>query len=528
MQKIKDQVRLYLGQESVDLARYGDAYKSDLARPWKVCDWNSVFVAIEQVSVVFGGDFHPFAQAQRTHLRILRKLVADKNLVLALECLFSEDQGFVDQFMADRLDEETFLKKVQWGERWGFPWAHYKPLFDFAKKNGVRLLALNQPVDERTGLNLHARDDFATETLVQALKESPDSLFYVLYGDLHVASSHLPKHFKDKVQSMAPLVESVTLFLNSENIYFQLAEQNEESKVDVVQFNSREFCILSSPPWVKWQSYLMYLEENFDVDLEFEGADEDDLWEFQIDHTDHVSDLVKMISAAIEIEVDPNAIEVYSLRDPQALVVTKKVLNAKEYELAHSLVQNDRSFFIPQRGFFYLSKATVNHAATLAGQYIHGVMCQRTRMLWNFPNDFVCFIWVEAMAFMLSKFVNPKRKAQTMADLKKHLEAFDKEDRGREPLLLALDQKMLELLSVYAGRQKEQAFRPRDKSSYALAAKFIGEILGDRYFLLYEKQILDIDSIRALLRQDLSSSDFLNFYYDQLKKLDQLEIEGRQ
>ena len=480
-------------------------------------------------SVVFGGDFHPFAQAQRAHLRILRKIIHDRPVVLALECLFFEDQHWVDQFLIDAISEEAFLEKVQWDNRWGFPWSHYKPLFDFAKKHSISLLAINQPVDERTGITLQARDDFAARILAEQVREKPETLFYVIYGDLHVAQSHLPKHFRGHMRG-GPPAEIVTLYLNSENIFFQLAEQQRESQVEVVQFNDREFCVLSSPPWVKWHSYLMYLEENFDVDLEFENDDEDeeDWWEFQIDHTDHVSDFVKMISSALGVEVDHNAVEVYSLQDPQALVVTKKVLQKEEYEMAHALIQHDRSFLIPQESFFYLSKATVNHAATLAGQYIHGVLCLRDKMFWNYPEDFISSIWIEAMSFLLSKFVNPKRKAQTMSDLKKQLEAFDREDRGREPLLLALDQKMLELLSVYAGQQKEQAYRPRDKSSYALAAKFIGEILGDRYFMLYEKQILDIDSIRALLREDLGSENFLIFYYDQLKRLDQLEVEGRQ
>ncbi len=526
LHKIKDQVRLYLGDEGIDISQYADAYKQDLARAWHSSDWSAVFVALQQVQVVFGGDFHPFAQAQRTHLRILRKIAPDRPIILALECLFYEDQIFVDQFQQGTIDEKTFLKKVQWGDRWGFPWAHYKPLFDFAKTRGISLLAINQPVDERTGVTLQARDEFAAKILADHAKNNPETLYYVVYGDLHVASSHLPRHFR-RFAKARPASESATLFLNSESIYFQLAEKNQENQVEVVQFNEREFCILSSPPWVKWHSYLMYLEENFDVDLEWEDEDHDS-WEFQIDHTDHVSDMVKMISTAIGVQTDANAVEVYSLRDPQALVVIKKILKNEEFGLAHSLIQSDRSFLIPQRGFFYLSKATVNHAATLAGQYIHSVLCGREKVMWNFPEDFVRFIWIEAMAFMLSKFVNPKRKAQSMADLKKQLEAFNQEDRGREPLLLALDQKMLELLSVYAGQLKDQAFRPSDKSSYALAAKFIGEILGDRYFVLYEKQILDIDSIRALLREDLKSPDFTNFYYDQLKKLDQLEIEGRQ
>lgn len=533
LQKIKDQVRLYLGPETSDITLYASAYKKDLTRPWQASDWPELFVALEQVQVVFGGDFHPFAQAQRAHLRILRKLVVDRPLLLALECLYEEDQDLVEAFMQGRLSEDQFLQKTQWNQRWGFPWAHYKPIFDFAKKHNVKLLALNQPVDERTGTTLHARDDLAAKLIAQHIEPQSHQLIYVIYGDLHVASAHLPRALKKHLPPQSQ-VESATLYLNSETLYFQLAEQKREHQVEVLRFDQRHFCLLTSPPWVKWHSYLMYLEENFDVDLEFDDEDDEDdfwdedEWEFQIDHTDHVSDLVKMISSAIAVQVDSNAIEVYSMQDPQARVVIKKILSDQDYQLAHSLIQNDRCFFIPKFGFFYLSKATVNHAATLAGQYIHGLLCGRQKLMWQFPEDFVRFIWIEAMGFMLSKFVNPKRKAQTMADLKKQLEAFDKKDRGREPLLLALDQKMLELLSVYKGELKEQAYTPREKSSYALAAKFIGEILGERYFILYEKQILGIDSIRELLKQNLEGREFIQFYYQQLKRLDRLELEGSQ
>ncbi len=530
MHKIKDQVRLYLGDESSDLTLYAQAYKQDLDRSWEPSHWQEVFVALQQVQVVYGGDFHPFAQAQRAHLRMIRKLVHERPLTLALECVFAVDQLLVDQFVASQISEASFLEKVGWNSKWGFPWAHYKPLFDFARKHQVPILALNIAVDERSSSTLLKRDAEAAERLVHYMHQDSERLFYVVYGDLHIANSHLPERVRERFGGPRP-VESASLYLNSENIYFQLAEAEEESKVEVVKFTDREFCLLSSPPWVKWQSYLMYLEENFDVELEFDDDDEFDEddwdeWDFQVDHTDNVSGLVKMIAIALDIEVDSNAVEVYSLGDPQALVVTEKVLSPSDKKLAYELIQSDRSFYIPNAGFFYLSKATVNHAATLAGQYVHGVLCGRNSLDWDFPKDFIKFIWIEAMAFMLSKFVNPKRKAQTMADLKKQLEAFDKADRGREPLLLALDQKMIELLSVYANRERQKVFEPRERSSYVLAAKFIGEILGDRYFVLYEKQILGIDSIRQLLDQSLNDKDFESFYFKQLKALDEWELKG--
>lgn len=521
LQKIKDQVRLYLGDEGKDVSLYAKAYKTDIARSWTQAKLSDIDVSLHQVQVAFGGDFHPFAQAQRAHLRIIRNITGDRPIVLGLECFFAQDQEVVDQFLGNKLSEENFLKKINWDVKWGFPWEHYKPLVDFAKKNNIKILALNVEVSARSGESLHFRDQFAAKKIAGTILSEKESLVYVLYGDLHIAEKHLPEAVRNSLPKEISL-EMASIYLNSEQIYFQLAEESKEGETEVVRFKDNQFCVLSSPPWVKWQSYLMYLEENFDVDLD---GDEDE-WEFQVDHTDHVSNLVKMICAGLEVKLRTDAIEVYSLNDPQAIKVTERVLKAREHELAVTLVKNDKSFYIPSEGFFYLSKSTVNHAATLAGQFIHSQLSNRKRMLWNFPEDFLRLIWIEAMSFLLSKLVNPKRKAQTMGDLKKQLQAFDHQDKGREPLLLALDQKMSELLSVYAERQRQKVFKPNEKSSYAHAARFIGEMLGERYFLLYQKRIIDKDGLRGLLEQDLEDKSFDAFYFQQLKSLDKLEAEG--
>ncbi|MCJ8275950.1 MAG: ChaN family lipoprotein, partial [Bdellovibrionales bacterium] len=462
LEKIKGQVQLYLGEESPDVTLYAQSYKNDIYRLWSKSSKSQVHQAVKQANVVYGGDFHPFAQAQRTHLRILRELLGEREIVLGLECFFSDKQVFIDAYLKNEISEDEFLDKVEWDELWGFPWTHYRPLIEFARKNNIKILALNKTTAIRTGESLHLRDDWAAEIVSQSLQSHPSHLHYVIFGDLHMAENHLPQSVNKKAQKE---VQAVTLYLNSEKIYFELMEQGLESEVEFVQYNESQFCILSSPPWVKWQSYLMYLEENFDIDLE----DEEE-WELRVDHTDHVSSLVDMICAGLHMTLKTDDIEVYSLKDPQLLKMAKKILSDHEYEMAHSLVQQDMGFYVPQKGFFYLSKATVNHAATLASQYIHGKMSKRNRLLWDLPEDFLSLIWIEAMGFLLSKLVNPKRKAQTMNDLKKQLKAFDTNDQAREPLLLALDQKMSELLQVYKKTERNQNYRPRNKSSYAHAA----------------------------------------------------------
>ena len=522
LNKIKGQVRLYLGEEPSDIALYAQAYKADIGRSWDVSLMDTLVQAIQESQVVYGGDFHLFSQAQRTHLRILRSVSGKRKLTLALECFFAEKQDVLDNYMDGLISESRFLELVEWESLWGFPWKHYKPLVEFAKKEKIKLIGLNKKTQERSGETLGERDEFASGVLVESMKSHPDSLHYVIFGDLHIAENHLPrcvgKAFGDPLK-----LKSVSVYLNSESIYFDLIEKGQDGDVEVVKFQDNQFCILSSPPWVKWQSYLMYLEENFDSVLEDDDSDD---WDQRVDHTDHVSSLVKMICVGLNVEMKTHDIEVYSLKDPQVLKMAKIHFSDEHYLLAHDLVQRDMSFFAPQKGFFYLSKSTVNHAAALAGKFIHGKYSRRDRVLWDFPQDFLSLIWVETMSFLLSKFVNPKRKAQTMNDLKKQLEAFDLEDKGREPLLLALDQKMSELLQVYKNDTRNKKYSPTRKSSYVVAARFLGEMLGERYFLLYRGGLVSTEEILFLLRQEVENKGFHEFYFEQLKLLDKLELEA--
>ena len=58
--------------------------------------------------MVFGGDFHPFAQAQRVHLRVMRKMLWKRPLILALECLFATDQKIVEAYLKGQVDQDCF------------------------------------------------------------------------------------------------------------------------------------------------------------------------------------------------------------------------------------------------------------------------------------------------------------------------------------------------------------------------------------------------------------------------------------
>ncbi len=512
LQKIKNQVQSYLGKEPSSLRRYALSYKKNIERSrWKPSSIAEVLGTMNSSQVIFGGDFHAFSQAQRVHLRLLRELTQNFSMVLAVECIQSRFQKVLDLFIQGKIQEDEFLRRVQWNKAWGFRWENYKPLFELIRQRGGRCLALNiqKPM---TLKGLRERDQHAALLIANGFKtlKSTEKI-YVIYGDLHIAQDNLPTLTLKKTHKKA---KTVTLYLNPEKIYFQLFKKNLENKINVVQFSKSEYCLLESPPWVKWQSYLLYLEENTDYALEME----------ELDFGEHLQSLIRVLSMDMGLSFDKD-FSVSSFRDHDFLDLLSEVLTKENYAIAHEFVENDMNFFDPGTRRAYLARSTVNYAAQLAGHIFHSHLCGLSSLAKSFPSDFEKQIWLESVGFFFSKLINPHRKSPTMNDLKKQLAAFSPQDKGEHALKLALDQKMRELLFSYEDfREGDGAPLKRSDSrvTYLHASKILGSMLGEKIYTFYKTRRLSRSLLHKWLRQSVEHTDFRKFYIQVLKEIDKL------
>ncbi len=517
LQKIKLQVRMYLGDEPKGVRRYALAYKKDIERSrWKASSLQSVSEKMQKSRIIYGGDFHAFAQAQRVHLRFLRDLYRRDKVILAVECIESKYQKVLDRFIAGDIDDAAFLRRIKWSKNWGFPWEHYKPLFDLVRQQKGRCVALNLKTAS-TLRGLVQRDRHAARLLAQAFKSlQGDEKIYVIYGDLHIAKERLPDCVQKKIKVK---VSSVTLFLNPEKIYFQIYKKNLENQINVIQFKKNEFCLLESPPWVKWQSYLLFLEESTDALLGDDAAD----------YSEHLQSLLQILSMDLgrKEEID---FSVSSFRDHDFLEIWHEVLSANDYFMAKKFVENDMNFFDPKTRRAYLARGTVNYAAQLAGHIFHAKLCGLTEGLREFPLDFEKRIWLDAVAFFLSKLINPHRKPPSMNDLKKRLAAFSPKDRGEIVLKLALDQKMRELLMSYnkelnvGVKDVGDNLNKDDVMVYSGAAQILGSMLGEKIHRLHKTGRLSRSLLDTWLRHPVAQVHFLKFYVQVLQEIDKLEL----
>ncbi len=500
--QVQNHVRALLGESSPALLRYQKEYELEVSKAWKVATRDQLLTAISHAQIVWLGDFHALQQSQKAQLRVLKALPDTTNVILGLECIEACHQGHLDKYLQGKLSDREFLKAVEWKRSWGFPWEHYKPLFRWAIKHKVRIYALNLRTEKRSIQALRERDEFSGKRIVEILKAHPQKQMFVVFGDLHLAQKHLPAVVTRYMKNAS----FAFVFQNPEKIYFQLLKKEVEHQVDIVQFSKSRFGLLSVPPWVKWQNYLLYLEAHYDKSFD------DDL-----DLTDYVAKYVKLISEDLGVKVSANHFSIASAKDRGAWAQIQKSLTEKEIEVVKSWIEDGRSFFVPHTGVGYLGRPSVNSAAQLAMAIVSASISGQKKIPSKFPGDFVRLIWLEAVQYFGSKLINPKRKTDTLADVKATLSARNPLDQGKEAMQLALSQKMLELLHLSQGRKERELLRPRKRKAYLEAARILGGMMGEKLYYAYRRKLLSKSSLLSLLKKPLDIDGFANIYWEILE-----------
>ncbi len=498
-----------LGKPGDEIRFYMKDYDREIRRSWKVSRKRQLLDQILNSEVVFGADFHAHAQAQRTHLRILRSIPKNKKIILALECFESADQKTINLYFDEKITEAEFLKQISWNKKWGFSWQHYKPLITLAKKRGYEVVGLNKYHPYTSRFTLASREEHAAKVLAKKIKSKPKALTYVVFGELHLSRRHLPLKLEKKLKRK---VESIVVFQNSERVYFDLVKTSKDLVVDVVQFDERTFCIINSPPWVKWQSYLYFLEES--TGHFFEDEFSEHIYEAFVSQ-------LELIKTEFKVKLDTHHL---NIKNPDSLDLSGMIRNNKlsrnEIKLIRSYVQTGQSFIIPHLCFIYVSRSSLNNVSSMAGKWLHASYSHRQNWVWVMPNDFLKLIWIEAIGFFCSKILNPGRKLETLEDLTNIVSRNPKNQVDVLKLCLSFKHYELSKKSV----SKKWNYKPRHRSSYDEASKKLGAMMGEQMFWGYRNGTIRRRLALDWLKMKTDDPSFETFYYNVSRLLNQLPV----
>jgi uncharacterized iron-regulated protein len=107
-----------------------------------------VAAGLDGVGILLVGEEHADPNSHEAQRRLLAALVGrGRRVILGLEMLPRDPdvQTRLDDFVAGRIDERTFVRTSGWYRHWGFGWSFYRDIFLLARAEAVPIVGLNLP-----------------------------------------------------------------------------------------------------------------------------------------------------------------------------------------------------------------------------------------------------------------------------------------------------------------------------------------------------------------------------------------------
>lgn len=528
-----------LGHLSPELRRYFQEYQRDFQDFREVSTKRELLAALQKTHIAFCGDYHTLSQAQKTVIRVLRDSVLalkkrDRSLVLALEMVQARHNAKIQRFLEGGMSEAEFLKSIGFHRNWGFSWENYRKLFQFAKEHGIAVVGINRPGKDRYP-TLRERDRYAAEVIADLTEKDPKTLVFVLVGDLHLASSHLPGELDKQLKRRKLARERIVILQNNERFYWKLVALGLEQLIDVVKVKENVYCVMNTPPWVKLKSHLKWAEVMAEASPPAAAAAEKgaiDVAELlhEVEYSDEIREILEVVQKFIGIAGPAD--DDFSVHTPADMSFLNRVEKDRaftpvERAILRQCLATFESHFIPRENILYLTSLSLNHAAKQASIYLHAKTSGFRRLFASPRRDFYTFVWIEALGFVGSKIINHKRKC----DGPKDLERIVQKGKSRREVEIAK--------AALAHLEAESRFRKSGGKRFVgivfpkgrvplrrviffyRVAKRLGALLGEALYNAAMDNRIERDDLRALFECDFPAASARKLYLDWIRRLDE-------
>ncbi len=412
------------------LLRYAQDFDRSLPSSFARVDNFHLIETILRRRIVLFGDFHTFKQTQRALLRLLRDILSltpRPKIVLALELLKNRYQKQLESYMAGETSEEQFLQSVNYSREWGFPWAHYKPLIELARDHMIPVVCVNS--DHPGPRSLELRDQTCAKLLANASEEHPDHIVFCLIGEYHLADNHLPATLWNELarrdsDAATPLMR---ILCNVDRYYFDLESVGKSlASTEVLRLKRDFYCILNSPPWMKWQSFALWEEmrTGFPGSLEhaetgLEGDDDhadDDTFDLDFQFLG----LTQTLSSFLGLDISKKELaKFHSQFSPTAEFATGGLRSAgyskSDIDLMVEHAALEGYYFDCKTKTLLITTVSINNLAEAAGQYLLARSCGFVEWRGSAAEQFARNAMKHAAGIIGSKILNPRRKTKDHA-----------------------------------------------------------------------------------------------------------------
>ncbi|HUO16608.1 MAG TPA: ChaN family lipoprotein [Verrucomicrobiae bacterium] len=222
-----------------------------------VLDSVAIQSAVAEADVVLVGDYHALPTAQRSAASLLeqRALAGGRPVVLGLETIFARDQHIVDEWWRREIDENEFRQRMRFDLDWGYDWRPFYELLLAARDHAESIYGLDcMPREDLRKIG--ARDRHAAAKLREIHERHPNAVIFVLFGESHLAPSHLPKILREEL----PETKILTVLQNIDALYWRAAGERSD-KIEGVRVTDDVICVFNATPLEKYESYRLFLDQ---------------------------------------------------------------------------------------------------------------------------------------------------------------------------------------------------------------------------------------------------------------------------
>ena len=233
------------------LQDFGQAFRSYES----VLDSSKVERSVCEADIVLIGDYHalPAAQHFAGSLLAQRAKAGDRPVVLGVETVFSRDQHILEEWLRHEIEEDELRERVRFDLDWGYEWAPFYELLETAREHNTPVYGLDcMPRGDLRRAPIH--DRHAAEKIAEVGAQHPDAVIVVLFGESHLAPTHLPQLLRAGLKNKRLL----TVLQNVDALYWQAA--GEQDHVKAVRVADDVICVFNSTPLEKYESYRLCLD----------------------------------------------------------------------------------------------------------------------------------------------------------------------------------------------------------------------------------------------------------------------------
>ncbi|MFZ8932346.1 MAG: ChaN family lipoprotein [Bacteriovoracaceae bacterium] len=461
---------------SKELEEYRKNQQHYITRSFKEASIDKLIDRASHSQIIYLGDFHTFDQNTKNLQRLLKEMNNNgEPIIMAFEFIHHKKQKYIDYYLNGHLTELEFLEEINFRESWRFPWHHYKPFFELAKKDGHKIIGLNH------NGSLYQRDCLAAKVITENYIDYPHVKMIVLFGELHITPNKLPA----LVEKEIPNIEQLIIHQNLDYPYW-----SKEGKVaEVIEFGPNEFSIQSSPPWIKYES-MIYWYENLIEDPEFDLHEielEKGLKLFNSNVMGNFLNLCEKLNHSLGLHLKKEDITVFELLDYNGLEqIQNDVLGLqteKEIDFYNHLLQSSTAFKLPHKNKYFCPSYSLNRMASLVGVHLRTITTGYSQLSLNSKYDFFLeVLFQSALSFFCSKTINHYRKCNHYADIKRLIEQATASKKKEFTI-------SLNILDALSSRDTlEKTIRSHTYKSLYRPIRHVGKIIGELAFNSYIKE----------------------------------------